>query len=414
MQNNSISKTTYVFATVIFLIVLGVVVFQKKVGVISIPRGAELSEETNMKETSGGKVESLSGFTLPVGFSLNIFAKNIPGARVIELDPKGRILVSQTSEGRIVALGDTNNDNVADTEVVLASGMTKPHGMAFECHSEEGKCFLYVAETDSLSRFLYNAEEPSLGPKEKLISIAPASTGGHFTRSLVFLPSPNENILLISVGSSCNVCNEKDTDRATVLSYNIKTGKKEVYATGLRNAVFMTLDPIFGKVFVTEMGRDNLGDDIPPDEINIVEKGKNYGWPICYGKNIHDTEFDKNTYIRNPCMEPFETESFVDLQAHSAPLGLAFIPEEGWPEEYWYDLLVSYHGSWNRSVPTGYKIVRIKMNAKGEYLGTEDFITGWLTEEGKKTGRPVDIKILSGGVGYISDDRAGVIYRLSR
>lgn len=113
-------------------------------------------------------------------------------------------------------------------------------------------------------------------------------------------------------------------------------------------------------------------------------------------------------------MAPFETPSFIDLQAHSAPLGLAFIPEEGWPEEYWYNLLVAYHGSWNRSIPTGYKIVRLKMNANGGYQGTEDFITGFLTPDGKKLGRPVDLKVLSGGVAYISDDSSGVIYRLSR
>lgn len=171
------------------------------------------------------------------------------------------------------------------------------------------------------------------------------------------------------------------------------------------------------------MGRDNLGDDLPPDEINIIERPSagsgqssipNFGWPICYGKNIHDTNFDKNTYIRNPCMEPFETPSFIDLPAHSAPLGLAFVPEEGWPEEWWYNILVAYHGSWNRSTPTGYKIARLKMNAKGQYLGAEDFISGWLTKDGKKTGRPVDIKVLSGGTAYISDDHAGVIYRLFR
>ncbi len=166
------------------------------------------------------------------------------------------------------------------------------------------------------------------------------------------------------------------------------------------------------------MGRDNLGDNIPPDEINIIEQKnnqpQNYGWPNCYGKNIHDDVFDKNTYIRNPCMAPFETPSFIDLQAHSAPLGLSFVPEEGWPEEYWYNLLVAYHGSWNRSAATGYKIVRLKMNAKGEYLGTEDFITGWLKDNDTKAGRPVDIKVLSGGTAYITDDSSGVIYRLYR
>ncbi len=178
--------------------------------------------------------------------------------------------------------------------------------------------------------------------------------------------------------------------------------------------MFLTLHPVTGKVWATEMGRDNLGDDIPPDEINILEKGKNYGWPICYGKNIHDTEFDKNVYIRNPCMDPFETGSHVDLQAHSAPLGIGFIPEEGWDEDMWFDALVSYHGSWNRSVPTGYKIVRVKLDAQGNYIGAEDFITGWLKSDGTKLGRPVDVKVLSGGTMYISDDDRGAIYKVSR
>ncbi len=156
------------------------------------------------------------------------------------------------------------------------------------------------------------------------------------------------------------------------------------------------------------MGRDNLGDDLPPDEINLVEYGKNYGWPICFGKNIHDTNFDKNTYIRNPCGEPDTIGSFIDLQAHSAPLGLSFVPQHIWPEEYDGDLLVAFHGSWNRSEPTGYKIVQIKFDTQGKFISTEDFITGWLAEN-VALGRPVDLKFHSGNL-YISDDRAGVIY----
>ena len=419
------SKVKNILGAILVLLLLagvGYFLFKKNIGTVNIPN-KESIEETDDVPIDDENIPKLSGYELPSGFSLSIFAKDVKGARVIEFDPKGRILVSQTSEGKIIALSDTNNDNVSDQEnerKVLASGLKNPHGMALECHSEEGKCFLYVAERDALYRYLYDADTPSLQAKEKLLDIASSLTDNHFTRSLLFLPLPNEDTLLISVGSSCNVCHEKDTDHASILSYNIKTGERGVYAKGLRNAVFMTLDPVHGKVYATEMGRDNLGDDLPPDEINIIENKnnqiQNYGWPNCYGKNIHDTQFDKNIYIRNPCMEPFETPSFVDLQAHSAPLGLAFIPEEGWSEEYWYNMLVVYHGSWNRSTPTGYKIARIKMNAKGDYLGTEDFITGWLSKNDNKsstkTGRPVDIKVLSGGVAYISDDSSGLIYRL--
>ncbi|MFA6177507.1 MAG: PQQ-dependent sugar dehydrogenase [Candidatus Paceibacterota bacterium] len=399
MKNNL--KITII---VLAFIIIGVFIYYYKTKITPFNEGTPTTTESS--------IISLPGFQIPEGFLFSIFAKNVPGARAIELDPKGRVVVSETGEGKIVMLSDTNNDFITDEQKTLLSGLEKPHGLAFNCNNLNDACFLYVAEASTLSRYSYDAQTLILGPKEKLMEISSSLGDRHFTRSLLFLPSPNENTLLVSVGSSCDVCHEKDAEHATVLSYNIKTGKKEVYAKGLRNSVFMTLNPVSGKVFATEMGRDNLGDNLPPDEINIIEKGNNYGWPICYGKNIHDTKFDKNTYIRNPCMEPFETSSFIDLQAHSAPLGLSFIPKVGWPKEYQHNLLVAYHGSWNRSIPTGYKIVRLKMDAQGKYLGVEDFITGWMTNEGKKIGRPVDIEILPNGTAYISDDSSGAIYVL--
>jgi len=166
--------------------------------------------------------------------------------------------------------------------------------------------------------------------------------------------------------------------------------------------------PETGVMYATDNGRDNLGEDIPPDEINIIEDGKNYGWPICYGKNIHDTDFDKNIYFRNPCMEPFEMPSFIDLQAHSAPLGLTFYSGDSFPQEYRGDLFVAYHGSWNRIVPTGYKIVSIDMLN----ITVKDFATGWLTG-GNVLGRPVDIIVADDGSLFVSDDNAGKIYRIS-
>jgi glucose/arabinose dehydrogenase len=155
-----------------------------------------------------------------------------------------------------------------------------------------------------------------------------------------------------------------------------------------------------------------LGDDLPPDEINIILEGKDYGWPYCYGKNIHDADFDSSVEAEKKCLAA--ESSFIDVPAHSAPLGLAFIPpSEDWPQKYHYDLLVAYHGSWNRTIPTGYKIAIYDFDGKGDYNGARDFISGWLNDEdGTVLGRPVDIIILEDGIIYISDDRAGVIYRV--
>ncbi len=158
------------------------------------------------------------------------------------------------------------------------------------------------------------------------------------------------------------------------------------------------------------MGRDRLGDDLPPDEINILQGGRNYGWPYCYGKQVVDTQFENNEMSLSRCQS--SVPAHIDLPAHSAPLGLAFIPEEGWPEEYRLDLLVAYHGSWNRTEPTGYKISRIKLDQQGNFQGEEDFISGWLTPDGGALGRPVDLLALPGGILYISDDKAGVVYRV--
>lgn len=331
---------------------------------------------------------------LPEGFSISIFAKDLPGARVMAFDKyEGNLWVSRTSEGAVTELTSTGERGVSEMR-----DLNKPHGIAFD---PQNPSVLYVAEENRIFR-----QSLDLPVREKVLDLP--GSGGHFTRTIGFGPN---NKLYISIGSSCNVCRESDERRASIQVYDPVTKKSSTFAKGLRNSVFFIWDSA-GKMWATEMGRDMLGDDLPPDEINIVEEGKNFGWPVCYGKNIHDTAFDKNVYIRNSCMEPFETPSHIDIPAHSAPLGLAFVPaNSNWPREYWHNLFVAYHGSWNRNVPTGYKVVRIKLDNKGNYLGTEDFITGWLTEDGA-LGRPVDILIQPGGIMYISDDKAGVIYRV--
>ncbi len=351
-------------------------------------------------------------FSVENGASVSIYAKDLGDPRVLAFAPSGSLFVSVPSQGKILALIDSDHDGVAEEKKVVAENLNNPHGFAFKCDLPDGgeeKCRMYIAETDKVSQFDFDKANSTISNGKKIIDLPP--DGRHITRSIMFMPVPNENKLLISVGSSCDVCVETDDRRAKILVYDTTTNELDDFAMGLRNSVFMNIHPVTGKIWATEMGRDFLGDDVPPDEINVIEEGKNYGWPICYGKNIHDTDFDRNTYIRNPCMEPFETPSYIDIPAHSAPLGLAFIPEEGWPEDMWYNLLVAYHGSWNRTVPTGYKIVRYKLDAQGKFFGEQDFMTGWLTDKGA-LGRPADILALPGGVLYVSDDMAGVIYKV--
>ncbi len=335
---------------------------------------------------------------LPPGFRISVFAKNLPGARVMRFDRFGNMWVSRTGEGAVTLLEIDRETGTVRHQGDVFTGLRKPHGLAFD---PETGLVLYIAEEHRLRRFATYSEDPG----EDLLAF-PAGDG-HFTRTVGFGP---DGKLYASVGSSCNVCVEADERRAAILRYDPVTRQSEILARGLRNAVFFAWDYMRGKMWATEMGRDWLGDDLPPDEIDAIEAGGDYGWPICYGKNIHDAAFDKNVYIRDPCAD--KQPSAVDIPAHSAPLGLAFIPEEGWPEDYWYDLLVSYHGSWNRSSPTGYKVVRHKFDAAGSYQGAEDFIIGWLTPSGA-LGRPVDILVQPGGIMYLSDDKAGVIYKIT-
>ncbi|MDI6853867.1 MAG: PQQ-dependent sugar dehydrogenase [Deltaproteobacteria bacterium] len=372
----------------------------------------QIIEKRAAEPPQGG---NLTGFplTLPSSFTVSIFADNLDSPRVLALDPEGTLLASIPSQGRIVALPDKNRDGKADRISTVVSGLNRPHGFAF--HPQNPKK-LYIAEVQQLAIYDYDYQTLKAANKRKILDL-PAG-GRHWTRTLLFLPGPGgtgfQSVpsyrLLISMGSSCDTCVEKDQRHGTILVADDDGKNPKVFAPGLRNAVFMTRHPVTGQVWVTEMGRDFLGDDLPPDEINIVEEGKHYGWPWCYGKQVHDGQFDFAGRRKDFCKGT--VPSYIDIPAHSAPLGLAFFPAASeWPKDYHYNLLVAYHGSWNRTIPTGYKVVRYKLDSQGKYLGEEDFITGWLTKAGA-LGRPADILIKPDGVMYISDDKAGVVYQV--
>lgn len=353
---------------------------------------------------------------VPAGFTATIFARDLAGARVLIRDPKGVLLLSQTSEGKVVALPDLDGDGQADTTVTVLEGLDRPHGLSVHCPDtgfgsvDQDACELYVAETDGITAYRYDADTYAARDPRKIVSL-PAG-GGHYTRTL--LPHPDGERLLVSVGSSCNVCIETDARRATVQALNLATGALAPFATGLRNTVFMAVHPVSGEVWGTDNGRDLIGDDVPPDEVNVIRDGQDYGWPYCYGQNVYDADFGREDASSCGVKAPAR----IDLPAHAAALGIDFVPEEGWPEEYWHDAVIALHGSWNRSEPAGYKVVRVDLTPDGVPAGgIADFVTGFLPDGARDTddaiGRPVDVLVEPGGVMYVSDDRAGAVYRIA-
>ncbi|MFA6973426.1 MAG: PQQ-dependent sugar dehydrogenase [Parcubacteria group bacterium] len=332
---------------------------------------------------------------LPVGFSISIFAKDLPLARMMHFDSSGNMWLSRTRAGA-VALLEIKNGQVASQNDIFR-GLSNPHGIALDPVDPR---VLYIAEENKISKALLNTE----APLQKIADLP--SGGGHSTRTLLF---GADGRLYVSIGSSCNVCAEKDNRRAKIFSMNKDGSDFREFAKGLRNSVFLATNPRTQEIWATEMGRDLLGDNVPPEEVNVLKAGEDYGWPYCYDNNIHDDNFDPQ---KNVSCEG-KTPPHIAFQAHSAPLGLTFVPENSnWPAEYKNDLLVAYHGSWNRSVPTGYKIVRFELNEQGDVVGKEmDFISNWL-QGNEALGRPVDLKFGPDGALYVSDDKAGVIYRV--
>jgi len=395
-----------------FYLLLLLLLFSIVLGGISCGKGGKTTSSTPKPAVkpvaSGGGNTTGKPLMLPPGFSISIFADGLQTPRVLAWDGAGNLLVSDMGSGQVVALPDRDNNGAADEKVVVADGLNNPHGLAL---LPADPTRLYIAETDQVAVYNYDQNTLKATGKQKIIDLPP--DGEHITRTIMFMPPPNQDKLLISVGSSANVVNESDWRRAKILVANSDGSGLRAFASGLRNSVFMAVHPITKQVWAIENGRDYLGDDLPPDEINIIEDGHDYGWPNFYGKNLHDTQFDSTTYPAGQDLAAGKTPSHIDLQAHSAPLGLAFIDSQSWPAEYKYNLLVSFHGSWNRTVPTGDKVVRIRLDRKGNYQGIEDFITGWLQPDGSKLGRPVGILFKQDGSSYISDDQSGVIYRVT-
>jgi glucose/arabinose dehydrogenase len=230
-------------------------------------------------------------------------------------------------------------------------------------------------------------------------------TGGHSTRTVAFLL---DGRMVVPVGSSCNVCREEDERRAAILVYDGADGGGErVLASGLRNAVGLAVHPQSGQLWASNNGRDFMGDDLPPETIYVVRDGADYGWPSCHNGDIVDPDLGSAGACQGV------EEPVVEMQAHSAPLGLTFYTGEMFPRAYRGDLFIAFHGSWNRSVPTGYKVVRLDFVDGQPADEVVDFVSGWLQEDGSAGGRPVDVLVGADGALYVSDDKGGFIYRIA-
>ena len=333
---------------------------------------------------------------LPPGFGITLYADRIDSPRMLAIGPDGELYAAERGAGRVIRLPDRDGDGQADGVEVVAEGLDAPSSLAFYADGS-----LYVAETTRILRF--GAPDAQGRYTDPQVVVGDLPGGGHSTRTVLF--SPDWQTMFVSVGSSCNICEESDPRRAAILRYNPDGSGMEIFAFGLRNAVGITFHPGTDELWATNNGRDMLGDDLPPETINLVRQGADFGWPRCHAGRISDPEFGGAGACEEVALPG------VEMQAHSAPLGLTFYTGEQFPSEYRGNLFVAFHGSWNRSVPTGYKVVRIPMQG-GAAGPAQDFASGWLGAGGNAWGRPVDVITGRDGSLFVSDDGGGRIWRI--
>ncbi|MBA2447524.1 MAG: sorbosone dehydrogenase family protein [Chloroflexi bacterium] len=336
-----------------------------------------------------------STLRLPPGFQIDVFARGLTKVRFMTVGPEGDLYASLFDEGRVVRLPDRDGDGRSDRTHTFVDGLKRPHGLAFHAG------YLYIAEEGRLSRA---ADTNGDGVANRPETLAELPSGdGHSTRTVGFGP---DGMLYVSIGSSKNVVVETDQRRATIMQFAPDGSGGRVFARGLRNSVGFVFHPTSGELWATNNGRDLLGDEYPPETINVARDGDDFGWPHCINGAEPDPEFGY------PGACDGVTRPAIEMQPHSAPLGLAFYDGSQFPEEYRGDLFVAFHGSWNRSEQTGYKLVRIRMR-DGQPTGEiEDFVVGWIDEK-PAWGRPVDVRVGHDGALYVSDDKNGQIYRIS-
>jgi glucose/arabinose dehydrogenase len=330
----------------------------------------------------------------PEGYTVSVVGANLGEPRFMDFDNAGNLLVGAAGEGIVYRYPYA--DGLLGEPEALITGLNSPASVALFA-GDAGE-YLYVGEPQQVSRFAYDAAGP-VGEHEIIIADLP--TGGHSTRTVAFGP---DNMLYLAVGSSCNICIEESPLRATVSRGSPDGGELSVIATGLRNPVGLAFQPETGLLWATVNERDQQGNEIPPDLVTIVQDDANYGWPGCMPpEGSPQVEGEDCTNITPPT---------IGIQAHSAPLGLAFLEGDGVPADMQGDLVVAQHGSWNRQPPAAPKLLLIDFE-NGHPVGARDFVTGWQNQQGERWGRPVGVVVAPDGSLIVSDDEAGFLYRIA-
>jgi glucose/arabinose dehydrogenase len=350
--------------------------------------------------------DHLKHIRLPEGFKIELFAENVEGARSLALGEKGTVFAGTFQigkngrsyvPGKVYAILDKNNDHHADQVLTIADSLNKPNGVAFRNGD------LYVAEINRILRFGRIEENLTNPPRPVVVNDKYPTNGWHGWKFIRFGP---DGKLYVPVGAPCNTCERKEEIFASITRLNPDGSNLEIFAKGIRNTVGFDWHPETKELWFTENGRDEWGDDIPPEEINHAPKpGLHFGFPYRFGKSLVDT-LHKTTLPA----EAFAPAA-IEMPAHTAPLGMRFYSGSLFPPEYRHQIFLAEHGSWNRSKPNGYRVsvVRLEGNRAVSY---EPFATGWLMDE-KYWGRPVDVLVMPDGALLVSDDFANCLYRIS-
>jgi len=346
--------------------------------------------------------EYLDKITLPPGFKISIYAKDVMRARSMDVGANDTVyvgtrgVVDRKELGKVFAVVDSNKDFVADDIKTIAEGLNVPNGVALNGTD------LYIAEIGTIQKLENIQNNLDSPPKPVVVTEDYPDETYHGWKFIRFGP---DGKLYVPVGAPCNTC-ERDEIFASITRIDADGKNREIVAHGVRNSVGFDWHPQTNEMWFTDNGRDMIDDNTPPEELNRVTKaGEHFGFPYRYGKDYVDDAFKTDK----------KAEEFVapmaEMPAHTAGLGMRFYTGSSFPAEYKYDVFIAYHCSWNRSKPAGYYVMRVDME-NGEVKGTEVFAGGWLIDE-KYWGRPVDIEFLSDGSMLVSDDHANVIYRIS-